>query len=236
MAVHADESQALARLYQIRGGGLSLEAFGALHSLGSGSMVWQYLNARRGLSLAAGLRFSRGLNAELGEFSPRLAKELIELLPHLAALPEDAARIPDSGEYLSVQCVELILEPSVRTFKTRPLLPKLSTIAFRKDWLKENGYRNDHLLAVECNDEGMQTTMFKGDLVVINTDDRTLVEGEAFALNDEGRLRLRRLFLEEGAWWMTADNKDPQRYPRKRLTKKHCFTLGRLVHRQSVRI
>jgi hypothetical protein len=237
MTVIISEAEALTKLFREHGKGMSLKEFGKAHRLGSGPMVWQYLHAKRGLSLIAALRFARAFNVELSKISPRFAEELGEVLGNAGdKLCRNIPSALPSDDYQNVRCVEFVLKTGSPHYETRPLLPQTSTIAFRRDWLTRNGLHHDKLLAIECNDEGMQPTMFRGDLVVVNTTDVILTDGDTFSINDGGRLRVRRVFLESGEWWMVGDNKDPQRYPKKCFTKEHCFTLGKIVHRQSEKI
>jgi phage repressor protein C with HTH and peptisase S24 domain len=56
--------------------GLSQQAFGETYDIGTQGAVWQYLHGRSTLNLAAALKFARGLNVRVSDFSPRLAAEL----------------------------------------------------------------------------------------------------------------------------------------------------------------
>jgi len=70
-----DDAARLKALFKARTR-LSQEDFGAAHGIGSQGMVWQYLNARSPLNLAAAIKFARGLEIGVADFSPTLAKEL----------------------------------------------------------------------------------------------------------------------------------------------------------------
>lgn len=209
---------------------MSQAAFGREYGLGSSSMVNQYLKARRPLGLLAGVRFATGMGVNLRSISPRLANEL-ELA--LKVLPQAQVSTNQPSEYARVQCVQLQLQASRRDYKTKPLDENGAFIAFRHDWLKQRNFDNSRLLAVQVNDEGMKPTVANGDLVVINTADRKLDDAAVFAVNYEGELRIRRLFRDAGAWWLYCDNPDTQRFPKKQFVVKHCYILGRVVHRQS---
>lgn len=56
-----------------------------------------------------------------------------------------------------------------------------------------------------------------------------------FGIDYEGELVIKRLVRDEGAWWLSSDNPDQRRYPRKRMTQD-CFVIGQIVHKQSERI
>lgn len=226
------EAELLSKLFDQRAL-MSQRAFGDQHRLGSASMVWQYLHGRRALSLKAGCRFARGLGVNLSQFSPRLAIELQEVLEASNLLVSTESTQQD---YVRIPCVELKVRAGDKGFSTKPLLPTTSFIAFRYDWLASHNYMSEKLLAIECNDDGMQPTISKGDLVVINIADSGLVDGQVYAVNYEGHQRIRRMFRDAGSWWLQCDNPDSQRFPRKQLIMKHCFLLGRVVHRQSENI
>jgi phage repressor protein C with HTH and peptisase S24 domain len=61
------------------------------------------------------------------------------------------------------------------------------------------------------------------------------MDGEVFAANYDGELVVKRLVRDAGEWWLSSDNRDERRYPRKRCDE-HTFILGRIVHKQSERI
>lgn len=208
----------------------SQAAFGRENELGSASMVYQYLSARRPLSLLAGIRFATGMGVELRSFSPRLATELERAL---LALPRGKSDADQLSNYARVRCVQLQLEPRKRSYKIKPLNEVGAFIAFRHDWLKHRNYESAHLLAVLMNEEGMKPTLDKRDLVVINTASLTPMDSTVFALGYEGELIIRRLIRDAGSWWLYCDNPDTQRYPRKQYIEKHCYIIGQVVHRQS---
>lgn len=209
---------------------MSQAAFGRKYALGSPSMVNQYLKARRTLGLLAGVKFATGIGVNLRSISPRLAGEL-DLA--LKVMPQVQVSTNQPSEYARVQCVDLQLQANKHDYKTKPLDANGAFIAFRHDWLKKRGLDGAHLLAVQVNDEGMKPTVANGDLVVINTNDRKLDDAAVFAVNYEGELRIRRLVRDAGAWWLYCDNPDAQRFPKKQFIVKHCYILGRVVHRQS---
>lgn len=209
---------------------MSQAAFGRKYGLGSSSMVNQYLKARRTLGLLAGVKFATGMGVDLRAISPRLADEL-ELA--LKALPQAQASAAQSSEYARVQCVDMQLQANKQGYKATPLGASGAFIAFRHDWLKTKCLVSARLLAVQVNDDGMKPTVASGDLVVINTADRKLDDAVVFAVNYEGDLRIRRLVRDAGTWWLYCDNPDAQRFPKKQFIAKHCYILGRVVHRQS---
>lgn len=210
---------------------LSQAEFGRLWRLGTGSMVYQYLSARRPLNLKAAVQFARGLNVDVAAFSPRLARQLEELV---SGLPRESAASDAHGpEYARIRCVALKLQAGKRRYTTHPIEGVGEFIAFRHDWLKQRSYAPQHLLAVQVEDDGMQPTLWRGDLAVVNTAQTSPKESAVYAVNYEGELRIRRLIRDAGEWWLYCDNPDEKRFPRKQFVEKRCLLLGRVVHRQS---
>lgn len=78
--VHIEEAEKLRRIFDGRPHPrLSQAKFGDQYEIGSQGVVWQYLNARIPLNVEQAVRFARGLNCSVADFSPRLAAELAEL-------------------------------------------------------------------------------------------------------------------------------------------------------------
>lgn len=225
------EAQELRALFERRST-MTQKAFGQAFDLGTGSMVWQYLEGRRPLNLMAACRFANGLGADLAEFSPRLAKELEAAMS--LAFPELRHPSSDTGpEYARIPRVDVSVKKGVPGFKILSLKDGPSFIAFRHDWLSERQYPSDRLIGIESPDDGMAPTLSQGDLVILHTGDVRPVDGRVFAINYEGRLVIRRLLRDAGAWWLSCDNTDARHFPRKQFSSKHCFILGRVVYRQS---
>lgn len=108
-------------------------------------------------------------------------------------------------------------------------------VFFREDWFSSNGYSPDKLFAVRVAGASMEPSLWDGDLVVINTADDNPQDGDAFALNYEGELVIKRLRRDAGEWWAASDNADQRRFAPKRCTED-VKIIGRVVYKQSERI
>ncbi|GAB2182564.1 hypothetical protein DLREEDagrD3_27870 [Denitratisoma sp. agr-D3] len=193
-------------------------------------MVNQYLSARRPLNLMAGIRFAAGMGVELNSFSPRLAAEL-ELA--LKVAPQARGEGIHQSDYATIRCVQLQLQAGRNEYKIRSL-PKVGAfIAFRNDWLKQRNYDSHKLLAIPMNDEGMRPTLAQNDLIVVNTADTAFADTAVFAVNYEGDVLIRRIVRDAASWWLYCDNPDAQRFPKKVWVDKHCYIIGKVIHRQS---
>ncbi len=110
-----------------------------------------------------------------------------------------------------------------------------SPIVFQRQWFERNGFRPEKLFAVRVGNSSMEPGLFHDDVVVVNTDQKTPKDGVVFAVDYEGEMVIKRLVRDSGQWWLTSDNADQKRYPRK-LCDDHCKLLGEVVHKQSQRI
>jgi hypothetical protein len=105
-------------------------------------------------------------------------------------------------------------------------------VFFRRDWMRQHGYKADRLVAVRVKGQSMETGLWAGDLVVVNLDDVEPKDGEVFAVNYEGQDVVKRLTRDAGDWWLTSDNADQRRYPKK-LCTQDVKIIGRVVYKQS---
>jgi phage repressor protein C with HTH and peptisase S24 domain len=77
--------------------------------------------------------------------------------------------------------------------------------------------------------------LYEGDLIVINTQQTEPRDGLAFVASYEGEIVVKRLLRDAGNWWLTSDNPDQRRYPRK-VCDEHTQIIGEVVYRQTERV
>lgn len=104
-----------------------------------------------------------------------------------------------------------------------------------KRWFEQNHYRADKLLAVRVNGRSMEPSLHDGDLVIVNTEDVALKDGEVFAANFDGELVIKRLKRDASQWYLASDNQDKIRFSDK-LCDEGCGLIGRIVYKQSEHI
>lgn len=139
-------------------------------------------------------------------------------------------------ELVPIQRGKLRLVGGMSGFAVDPDDEQGTPIFFRADWMRERGFKPAALLAHKVRGHSMEPSLFDGDLVVINIADTEPKDGEVFAVNYEGEAVIKRLVRDAGSWWLTSDNPDQRRYPRKEWLDKNSFLIGRIVHKQSERI
>jgi phage repressor protein C with HTH and peptisase S24 domain len=143
--------------------------------------------------------------------------------------------LDDESDFVAIKRVDFKLSAGIKGFAIEPLNGERAPIFFRQDWLTKRGYNAKHLHAIEISGPSMETSLYEGDLVVVNTKENKPIDGEVFAANYEGELVVKRFIRESGKWWLSSDNPDKRRFPNK-LADESCFIIGKVIHKQSERI
>lgn len=108
-------------------------------------------------------------------------------------------------------------------------------MVFSKDWYAKRALTPSKLFAVKVANGSMESGLHDGDTVVVNTAQKESKDGFVFAVNYEGQLVIKRMIRDAGEWWLSSDNPDQRRYPRK-VCDENTFVIGEIVHKQSERI
>jgi phage repressor protein C with HTH and peptisase S24 domain len=149
--------------------------------------------------------------------------------------PAKEMALDENPDYPAIRRVKIKLSAGVTGFGVEPLNEDHAPIVFARSWYESNGYRPEALLAIKVAGASMETGLYDGDWVVINTDDTTPRDGVAYALNYDGEAVIKRLFRTDGQWVAASDNPDKRLY-RDRPLNGDTFIIGRVVHKQSERI
>lgn len=153
---------------------------------------------------------------------------------HLAE-ERSSVYLVDNPDYPSVRRVLLHLQAGVTGFAIETDAEDRAPIVFRREWFERNGYKPDKLIAVRVKGASMEPGLFDGDTIVINTAQIEPQDGAVYAVNYEGEAVVKRLVRDAGQWWLSSDNPDHGRYPRK-LANGSSIIIGQVVHKQSERI
>lgn len=135
-----------------------------------------------------------------------------------------------------IRKVKLKLSAGIVGFSVEPEEEYGNPIFFRRDWLATRGLKAENLIAVGVKGPSMEPGMYDGDTVVVNTADTIPRDGEVYAVNYEGECVIKRLIRDAGLWWLSSDNPDQRRFPRKECSGDMCLIIGKVIHKQSERI
>lgn len=161
------------------------------------------------------------------------AASAYDLLP--GAVGVHAAELDDDG-HVQIPMVTLRLQAGVTGFQTEPDRRDGGTFGVRKRVITQQRLAPQNLVAIPIRGESMEPALYDGDIVVIDTADKRLVDGVVFAVNYEGEAVVKRLSRDAGDWWLMSDNIDQRKYHRKICRGEACIIVGRVVLRESLRI
>lgn len=162
-------------------------------------------------------------------------------LPQMGAAAPTQATVPqtidleNNPDYPAIRRVRFKLSAGASGFGVEYRSEDGAPIVFQKAWFERNGYRPDRLFAVRIGNGSMEPGLYDGDTVVVNTAQTDPKDGVVFAVNYEGEMVIKRLVRDGGQWWLSSDNPDQRRYPRK-VCDEHSRIIGEIVHKQSERI
>lgn len=154
----------------------------------------------------------------------------------LKSLDTVSIRIVDEDDpgFVKIPKVKLRLSAGIQGFQTDPENYDGSTLSVHQAWITRNGFNRENLLAIRVKGESMEPTLYEDDLVIINTADKRMVDGQVYAINYEGEAVIKRLVREGGQWYLSSDNPSP-RYGRRSCRGAECIVVGRVVKREGER-
>lgn len=120
----------------------------------------------------------------------------------------------DDPRMVQVPKVRLRVAAGISGFDIEPELFDGATMTVSREWCSRHGYDPKLLLWVRVAGRSMEGTLFDGDYVLIYTGLTEPKDGKIFAVNFDGEPVIKRLTRDQGKWWLTSDNPDPQYYRR----------------------
>lgn len=161
----------------------------------------------------------------------------LEALPGYAGwfdMPKEI-NLEDNPDYPTIRRVRFKLSAGASGFSVDYRGDLGPPIPFPKAWYERKGLTPSKLFATTVSNGSMEPGLFDGDTVVVNTAGTEPKDGCVFAVNYEGELVIKRLIRDDGQWWLSSDNPDQRRYPRK-VCHEGVELIGQIVHKQSERI
>lgn len=232
-----EESKRLASVwsfYKDANTGATQTWLGAATGIGSQGAVGQYLRGVIPLNIDALMAFCRVLGADPHLISPRLADK-VHVHGASNVVPVHVAD-KDDPDFMQIPMVKLRLQAGVTGFQTEPERRDGGTLGMRRSWVERSGFDPAQLIAITIHGASMEPSLYEDDIVVLNTADKKLVDGQVYAFNYEGEAVVKRLSRDAGMWWLTSDNPDQRKYHRKSVQGSECIVIGRVVRKESDRI
>lgn len=155
--------------------------------------------------------------------------------PEMLAREPEAVYLVGNEDFPCVRKVSLKLQAGITGFAVESDIEDSAPIVFRREWFARNSYKPEKLIAVRVKGASMEPGLHQDDTVVINTAQTEPIDGAVFAINYEGEAIIKRMVRDAGNWWLSSDNPDQSRYPRK-LANGTAILIGEVVHKQSERI
>lgn len=160
----------------------------------------------------------------------------IDLLHMIGGAPTtQSINLENNPDYPAIRRVTFRLSAGASGFGIQYRDEQGAPIVFQRQWYESRGLRPEKLFAVGVSNGSMEPGLYHGDTVVVNTESVTPKDGVVFAVNYEGEMVIKRLIRDAGQWWLSSDNPDQHRYPRK-VCHENCHLIGEVVHKQSERI
>lgn len=141
----------------------------------------------------------------------------------------------DDPRFVAIPKVALRLSAGITSLQTEPDNFDGDTLIVPRQWVERKGYNPRSLVAIKVKGESMETTLYADDTVVINTADKSPVDGDVYAINYEGEAIIKRMMRDAGEWWLVSDNPDQRKYHRKLCRGAACIVVGKVVRRESDR-
>jgi phage repressor protein C with HTH and peptisase S24 domain len=143
--------------------------------------------------------------------------------------------LENNPDYPAIRRVALKAHAGVTGYAVEYMNDDGPPIVFRKDWYTLHGYRPEKMMALRVAGESMVPNLYAGDLIVINSLQTEPKDGIVFVCLYEGEVVAKRLVRDSGQWWLTSDNADQRRFPRKACDDS-TQVVGEVVYRQTERI
>lgn len=226
-----DDAQRLKSLFDQREPKISQADFGSQFEVGSQGMVWQYLAGKRPLNIKAAVAFARGLRVSVAAISPTIAAQISQASETVGDVDIAGLRRVTSDEDLAppsvaIPMVSMHVRAGISGYVPDFISGDQASLHVPRMWLEENDLNERALVAVKIKGDSMQTTMFDGDIAVVNTADLSRKNGGVFALNYNGEAVIKRLKYERREWYLVSDNPEYKPAP---CRGAECIVIGRVV-------
>jgi len=143
--------------------------------------------------------------------------------------------LDESDDFITVKRVDFRLSAGITGYSVEYLNGDKAPIIFRRDWVEAKGYNPERLYALKVSGQSMETSLYDGDLVVVNANETNAIDGEVYAVNYDGELVIKRMVRQAGSWYLSSDNSDKRKYGDK-VCHENSIVIGKVIYKQSERI
>lgn len=233
------DSDRLKAIFQRKRAELNLTQEKIASELGEGvtqGAVSHFMNRRTALSLKAAVVFARMLQVPVSEFSERLAAELESMRvdppraddslftyhgsPRTTAKHAESTPIPapDDVSELGQDRYALVPQYDAKAAaglgSENPHVEIRSTLAFKREWLRTKGAKDDQLIVIYAEGQSMWPTINDRDVLLIDRSRFEPVDGQVFVLAGcDGAIVKRLIQGPLGQWLLRSDNEDKDKHP-----------------------
>jgi len=142
----------------------------------------------------------------------------------------------DDPSLTQIMKVKLKVQAGITGFQVEPEENDGDTMGVPTEWIRSERLSKQDLKAIIVRGESMEPALYDGDVIVVNTADKALVDGTVYAVNYEGEVVVKRMVRDGGMWWLTSDNSDQRKYHRKSCKGAECILIGKVVRKESTHI
>ncbi len=213
-----EESRLLRALWDARENRMTQTEFGEAYDIGSQAAVGHFLNGNSAISMKAAKGFARGLGCEIAAFSPRLAREALELAnvsggqhalptPAPIGVPVSPRDVPPDG-YVRLQ--HLSPRPSMGPGRavSEPV-QLVRQLDVSESWVRQKvgSASFDRIKILTGCGQSMRPTIQDQDLVFVDISQRFIDIPGIYVLDVCGRFLLKRaMILSDGTLVLRSDN------------------------------
>lgn len=142
----------------------------------------------------------------------------------------------DDPDLTQIMKVRLKVQAGITGFRVEPEHYEGETQGVPTKWLRREGLNRNSLLALVVKGESMEPSLYDGDVIVVNTADKSLVSGAVYVVNYEGEAVVKRMLRDAGQWWLASDNADQRKYHRQLCKGAECIVIGKVIRKESTHI
>jgi phage repressor protein C with HTH and peptisase S24 domain len=142
----------------------------------------------------------------------------------------------DDPAITQIKKVRLKVQAGITGFQVEPEHYEGETHGVPTKWVEREGLSRSSLLVLVVKGESMVPALYEGDIIVVNTADKSLVSGSVYVINYEGEAVVKRMIRDAGQWWLTSDNSDQRKYHRQLCKGAECIVIGKVVRKESTNI